>query len=435
MCIYIAPAQAQLLKKLKDKVNKTVDKATGTDSPKTETEKKEDAAQPEYIDETENRERPIFVDAAPANGKMVLKLKKDDLFWGGYIAVTGQPKKGDTTANVLDFINARVGSLYNAGEISNNAFYFDGQRILNDPCIIPLRPQFISYGVNTTPFFTSTKDTSSGAGFDPMGAMALMQANGNKPMTDADIEAFKKKAIPTIIPPTFSFNYNGKAYRPFTGIGEQMLVLQSMTDGKPTSKFYGFGTEWIAGDGGSLKISALVQTEKTVLRIEDSLLGSLALSYPTGYMAFCSGGKVNTFSNGKTVQVLKVPGIKKNMGDATPVTDKYFSETYGTDSGHVVCIVSQMGKREPVGAVIDYKTVLTYPVEMEKKNLLIASNPAKSVMYKIHTLYYPDGSKETIDNVGDAQLVSFNGKEYIVWFEMKKGTDGHEIYVCQKQLK
>jgi hypothetical protein len=26
-------------------------------------------------------------------------------------------------------------------------------------------------------------------------------------------------------------------------------------------------------------------------------------------------------------------------------------------------------------------------------------------------------------------------KEYIVWFEMKKAADGHEIYVCQKELK
>ena len=156
MCIYIAPAQAQLLKKLKDKVNKTVDKtgdkATGTDSPKTETEKKEDAASDQYSDVTENNERPIFVDIAPANGKMVLKLKKNDLFWGGYITIKGQPKKGDTTANVLDFVNARVGSMYNAGEMSSYAIYFDGQRVLNDPYIIPLRPEFISYDINTTPF-------------------------------------------------------------------------------------------------------------------------------------------------------------------------------------------------------------------------------------------------------------------------------------------
>ena len=46
----------------------------------------------------------------------------------------------------------------------------------------------------------------------------------------------------------------------------------------------------------------------------------------------------------------------------------------------------------------------------------------------------PDRCKETID-VGDAQLVNFNSKEYIVWFEMKKAAYGHEIYVCQKELK
>ena len=45
-------SHAQFFKKLKDKVNKTVDKtidkATGTNNPKTETEKKEDAASIHY---------------------------------------------------------------------------------------------------------------------------------------------------------------------------------------------------------------------------------------------------------------------------------------------------------------------------------------------------------------------------------------------------
>ena len=53
----------------------------------------------------------------------------------------------------------------------------------------------------------------------------------------------------------------------------------------------------------------------------------------------------------------------------------------------------------------------------------------------MHTLYYADGTKETIDNTGDAQLVHFNGKDYIVRFAMKKVEDGHEIYVCQKELR
>ena len=111
-CICILPSQAQLFKKLKDKVNKTVDKAVGNDKPQTETEKKEDAASSEYSDVTENNEKPIFVDVAPANGKMILKLKKGDRFWGGYITIKGQPKKSAANANVLDSITARVGSFY-----------------------------------------------------------------------------------------------------------------------------------------------------------------------------------------------------------------------------------------------------------------------------------------------------------------------------------
>ncbi|MEO6135070.1 MAG: hypothetical protein ABIP35_07950, partial [Ginsengibacter sp.] len=306
---------------------------------------------------------------------------------------------------------------------------------------IPLRPEFISYDINTTPFFTSTKDTSLG-GFDPAGAIALMQANGNKRMTDADIEAFKKKATPTIKPPTFSFNYNGKVYGPYIGSGEKMWVLKSMTDGKPTTKFYGIGNESVIGDDTWI-MNALIQTENGVVRVQDHMIlvsGSAELSYPTGSMAFVPGGKVNTFSNGKTVPIIQVAGIESSIYNVVEKGGKYFSEMYGTDSGHVVCIVSEIDKINhspipPVEAIIDYKTALKYPVEIAKKNLLIAMNPSKSVLYKMHTLYYPDGTKETIDNVGDAQLVNFNGKEYIVWFEMKKVADGHEIYVCQKELK
>lgn len=65
------------------------------------------------------------------------------------------------------------------------------------------------------------------------------------------------------------------------------------------------------------------------------------------------------------------------------------------------------------------------------KNLLVASNPAKSIFYRSHTLY-PDGRKETIDNVGEAQIINFNGKDYIVWFEMMKAAEGMK-YMCAKR--
>lgn len=114
-CVNSAPAQ--LLKKLKDKVNnsldKKVDNSVGIDKPSTETEKKVNAASDQYSDATENNEKPIFVDKAPA--KMVLQLKKGDLFWGGYIQLKGQPKKTAVNATILDSVVARVGSLYTAG--------------------------------------------------------------------------------------------------------------------------------------------------------------------------------------------------------------------------------------------------------------------------------------------------------------------------------
>ena len=439
MIFSINNMQAQLLKKIKDKVNNAVDKpaskTAGTDNSKTETEKKEDAASNQYSDVTENNERPIFVDAAPANGKMMLKLKQSDLFWGGHIFITGQPKKADVNANILDFINARVGSFYTAGEMSSYAIYFDGKRLLNDSLSIPLRPEFISYDVNKSPFFSSTEGKAGTP--DPTAAAALIQAKGNKPVTKEDEAEFARLMSGGITQPTFTFKFNGKTYGPFEGTGEKMLVLKSMADGKQSQKFYGLGSESYIGKEGA-GFNALIQTEKTVVRVKDGF--QTEPTYPSGFMVMAKGNTVNTFSNGKTMPVIKVADIEKNMYDAIPKGGKYFSDIYGTDSGHVVCIVTEFDKNKNIAkpiteAMVDYKTVLKYPVEISRKNLLISRNPAKSVLYKMHTLYYEGGAKETIDNVGDAQLVSFNGKEFIVWFAMKKVADGHEIYVCQKELK
>lgn len=442
-CICIIPLQAQLFKKLKDKVTKTVDKAVGNDKPPTEIEKKEDAASSEYSDVTENNEKPIFVDVPPANGKMIVKLKKGDRFWGGHIGITGQPKKND--ANVLDSIYARVGSFYTAGEISNYAIYFNGQRYLNDELTIPIRPEFISYDVNKTPVFSSTESTVGT--FNPMAAtaaMAAIQAKGNKPLTKEEEAEFAKSMGGQSTLSTFTFKYNGTTYGPYNGTGEKMLVLKSMTDGKPTQKFYGFGLEMNLpkNEKGEIEIAinGLIQTDTKVLRIKDYEMGSLVPTYPTGSMAFAKGGKVHTFSNGKTVPIIKIAGIETSMYTAIPNGGKFFSEIYGTDSGQVVGIVTEVDKtnhmgKTPVEAIINYKTVLKYPVEVTKQNLLLANNPAKSVLYRMHTLYYADGAKETIDNTGNAQIVHFNGKDYIVWFEMMRRADGHEIYVCQKELK
>ena len=438
LCVCVIPTQAQFFKKIKDKVNKgidkTVDKAVGTDKPQTETEKKEIAASSEYSDVTENNEKPIFVDAAPTNAKMVVKLKKGDNFWGGHIAITGQPKKTDT--NILDFINARVGSFYTTGEMSSYAIYFDGQRFLNDSLYIPLRLQFISYDKNKTPFFSSTEAKAGTP--DPLAAVAAIKAKGNN-VTKEDEAAFAKTMGGQTTQGTFTFKINGKSYGPFEGMGERMLVLKSMTDGKPTEKFYGFGAENYFGEK-QFGVQGLIQTNKGILRVKDYVLTKLDITYPNGAMAFAPGGKTNTFSNGKTIPVIKITGIENNMFDAVAKGTKFFSEIYGTDSGHVAGIVTEIDKtnhmgKTPVEAMIDYKTTLKYPVEITKKNLLIANNPAKSVVYKAHTLYYADGTKEIIDNAGDAQLISFNGKEYIVWFAMTKVADGHEIYVCQKELK
>jgi len=440
----VANTQAQFFKKIKDKVNKGVDnkidKVAGVDKPTTETEKKENAASDQYSDATENNEKPIFVDKAPDNGRLVLQLKKDDRFWGGYIQLKDQPKKAVPNTTILDYVIPRVGSFYTKGEISSYAIYVEGRRTENDSLVIPLRPEFINYQVNKTAFFLSTEAKAGTP--DPMAAVAAVQAKGNKPLTKEEEAEFAKTMGGQTTQATFSFKWNGNTYGPFEGSGENMQVLKSMTDGKPTEKFYGFGQEMYAAKNDKGKsqmvVNGIVQTETKVLRIKDYMITTLAPTYPAGTMAFALGGKVNTFSNGKTVTIIKIAGIADGLMNLYTADNKFYSEIYGTDSGHVVSIVKLKGMTQAENtteAWVDYTTKLTYPVNITKKNLLIASNPSKSVVYNQHTLYYPDGTKETIDNVGDAQLINFNGKDYIVWFEMMKAAGGHQVYICQKELK
>lgn len=420
--------QAQLLKKIKDKVNNTVDK-TLSGKNQTEVEKKENDAADEYSDAVENNEKPVFVDMAPANGKMIVKLKKGDKFWGGYIQVNVPPKATDAGKSILDYATARVGSIYSAGEMSASAVYINGQRTQakQDNDIIPLRPEYFDASKDTG-YMVTTDARVDMSGYNPMAAAAQVQANGSKPLSKKEEEALQKNFTPGIAQATFAFKNAGKQYGPWQGTGEGMFILKSMDDGKPSGKFYGFGVEMLVGEKG-ITSNAIIQTEKKIIKIPDA--GGAQYTYPTGAMAVAFG-KAAYFTNGKTIPIPVNPAYK-TAGSLVG------EEVYATDSGHVVIIPKYAEQMQagilPKTVYIDYNTKLSFAAEVDKKHLLVASNPAKSIVYRNHKIYYPDGSEETLFNVGDVQLCGFNGKDYIVWFEMIKQADGHEVYICSKELK
>lgn len=420
--------EAQLLKKIKDKVNTTVDK-TLSGKNQTEVEKKENDAADEYSDAVENNEKPVFVDMAPANGKMIVKLKKGDKFWGGYIQVNVPPKAPDAGKSILDYATARVGSIYSAGEMSASAVYINGQRTQakQDNDIIPLRPEYIDASKDVA-YMVITEAKVDMSGYNPMAAAAQVQANGSKPLSKKEEEALQKNFTPGIAQATFAFKNGGRQYGPWQGTGEGMFIIKSMDDGKPSGKFYGFGVEMLVGEKG-ITSNAIIQTEKKLIKIPDA--GSAQYTYPTGAMAVAFG-KAAYFTNGKTIPIPAKPAYK-TAGSLVG------EEVYATDSGHVVIIPKYAEQMQagilPKTVYIDYTKKLSFAAEVDKKHLLVASNAAKSIVYRNHKIYYPDGSEETLFNVGDVQLCGFNGKDYIVWFEMVKQADGHEVYICSKELK
>lgn len=417
-------AQAQFLKKMKDKLDLPFDKGQPTNI-----EQKENDASTEYSDATENNEKPVFVDKAPANGKLMVKLKKDDHFWGGYIQVKNPSKAAGTDPSVLDFTAARVGSFYTSGEMSDYAIYIDGQRILNKNLVIALRPGYIDATKNTA-YMDTTQAVVQAPNVDMQAIMAQAQANGNKPMSKEEEQAMINKLFPPVQQGTYTFKYGDKKYGPLQGVGIGMFLSKSLMDGSASGKFYGLGASPFVGEKQA-GYNAVIQTENKQIKINDFVLGGLyELTYPTGNMVVAQG-KAMHFSNGKTIEIPATPLYKK--------TGSLMVETiYGTDSGHIVVIphpIEGNTSKLATTAYIDYTIPLSFPIEVTKEHLLMASNPAKSVLYAHHTLYYPDGRKKTVQNVGDAQIVQFNHKDYIVWFEIVKQTDGDEVYVCQEELR
>ena len=90
-----------------------------------------------------------------------------------------------------------------------------------------------------------------------------------------------------------------------------------------------------------MNAQCLVQTENKVFHVKDYMMTTLMPTYPGGIMAFALRAKGNTFSNGKTVAIIKIAGIADGLMTLSTADNKFYSDIYGTDSGHVVCIVKQ----------------------------------------------------------------------------------------------
>jgi hypothetical protein len=411
--VMLTHSQTRFLKKMKDKVDKgidkTVDKATGTDNTQTEVEKKEDVASSEYNDATENGEKPLFATTPPANGKLMLTIKAGDNFWGGYVQLTSQPGKEEKNPNILDHIKVGAASLLNKGEMSAYASYLDGERTAakgDDGVEIPMKP--------TQAFLTTTITTG---GFELY----------NDPLKEC------------------TYKYNGKTYGPYVSDAAtgKIVTHEQVVLIKQTSRFYAF-----------LSISnGWSKTPTSTFKI-------ITENNPIEFTYYSQGKSGNT-----TLPVTFKLNNGKILG---PVQNDLYHKYYTpflSDNGFLIALspgresdeekqrfdlnnklyyfmdpefMQQMftNNKFTSKAIVDFNTVLTYEVPLSRQGFLTSSKPEKSVFYKDHFLYYANGSKpkEQINNMGNVQLLSFNGKEYLVWFEVINDSRGPKIYVAQKEL-
>ncbi len=433
LCTFVQMAKAQGFNKLKNKVNKAVEKTvektmgTNTEADKA-TEDKEAKDQSEYHVETMNGEKPMFSITPQANGRLFLTLQKEDRFWGGYIRLISQPEKDEVNPNILDHVKVGVGSFFANGESASYASYQDGKRteekISDNEPDIPYNPEHI-----------------------------YIQNPGK-------VDGFEYYSDPE---KGCSFKFEGKTYGPYnTDASTGKLVFgQGVVLIKGRDRFYGsisYSNGWSKTPTSTNQIISPTGTLELVCGKGHLSSG---VSYPEGdlCMYYYAQGDPNdlklpvTFklSNGKILGPFKfevcakyyTPFLSDNgflvALSPLPEVKEYFDQQntlgYYKDAATLNDVFTQ-GQFSNV-ATIDFKTELAFEVPVNRKGLLISDKPENSVFYSNHTLYYPNGSKpkETISNMGDVQLLRFNGKEFLVWIEVMKSSNGqHQVYVAQKEL-
>ncbi len=433
LCAFTQITNAQSFSKLKDKVNKSVEKAVEkTMGTKTEADKakeeKEAKDRSEYHVGTQNGEKPMFSVKPPANGRLFLTLQKEDRFWGGYIKLISQPDKDEKDPNILDHVKVGVGSFYGNGESASYASYQDGKRteekIFDNEPDIPYSPEHI-----------------------------YIQNPGN-------VKGFEYYSDPE---KGCSFKFEGKTYGPYnTDASAGKLVFgQGAVLIKGLGRFYGSISYTNGRSKTPTSTNQIISPSGTLELVCGKGHLSSGVSYPEGdlCMYYYALGDPNdlklpvTFklSNGKIQGPVKyevwsryyTPFLSDNgflvALSPLPEVRQYFDQQntlgYYKDASTLNGVFTD-GKFSNV-ALVDFKTELTFEVPLNRQGLLISNTPEKSVFYSNHTLYYPNGSKpkEAISNMGDVQLLHFNGREYLVWIEVIKNANGqHQVYVAQREL-
>jgi hypothetical protein len=102
------------------------------------------------------------------------------------------------------------------------------------------------------------------------------------------------------------------------------------------------------------------------------------------------------------------------------------------EEGNVYSIPSQ----SPTELLVNGVGVAKFDVEIERSRLIVAPNPAKSIMYKGGKIYNADGTISKSEKAVYPSIVMINNVMHLCWFQLYKNptTNQREIYVCKKPI-
>ncbi len=213
--------------------------------------------------------------------------------------------------------------------------------------------------------------------------------------------------------------FNGKTYGPF-------LMVQSMVVSADKQHFFA-----VALEGNSIadmgKGKGVLFSEKGKQELP-GMAFKLKAS-PEFTVAVATVMDVKAASNGNA-NYLMVNSKGKKLGTVDLMNSS--GDDWLDEEGNVYSIPSQ----SPTELLVNGVSVAKFDIEIVKSHLVIAPDPAKSIMYVGGKIYNADGTISKSEKAIFPSIVMINKVMHLCWFQLYKNptNNAKEIYVCKKPL-
>lgn len=375
--------QAQLLKKLKDKAAKALEKKP--EEKKTNTE--EETTVTETSNTDNNKTTKTTVATPPANGNIVFSLGVDEVLLY------------DESAILLK--NNKVS--YSFVIKNKKSEYF-----------------LIEDSVRTGPFKEA-----------PIKSLQTTSDDGETSSTDDAVSIGNDKKDPVAIQYSKTIDsklylvFNNKNYGPYDFVSK-MLV-------SPDKKHF-FALVTIGGENNMTAKMGMGYTFIVNDLGMKQKAGTSGITVPAKFSA-SEGFKhaMASVMDQKDQKVISVTTAgKQQEGSINDMYTNGTSITFVNDNGDIVSVPAQ----SPTQLLVNGKEVAAFKVPIKNMNrLFLTPDLSKSMYYEKGTLYRADGTEESLAGIVFPKVVTVKNETSVYYFKVYKNENGvKDVYLCKKKI-